>query len=99
MKIRKNTQGFMSMLGKLCPPSKVYLALSFVGMLALFFDSKSQIGQNEANKISLFNVFFILFWTWMLDMICRSGYTNISWFFVLLPFLTMLVVIFAVLSK
>ena len=99
MKIRKHTKGLLSTLGKLCAPSKVYLALSFVGMLALFFDSTWEIGQHESNKISLFNVFFILFWTWMLDLICRSGYTNISWFFVLLPFLTMLVVIFAVLSK
>ena len=99
MKIKKSAQGLMGTLGKLCAPSKVYLALSFVGMLALFFDSKSPIAQNEANQISLFNVFFILFWTWMLNMICKSGYTNISWFFVLLPFLTMLIVIFAVLSK
>jgi len=82
-------------LKSLCAPSKVYLAISVIGILALLFDTSMVEQQHFAQQISLFNIVFILFWTYILDMICKSGYTGISWFFVLLPYIMFLFVIFA----
>ena len=43
----------------------------------------------DAQQISIFKFFFVVVWTYVLNMICKAGYTNISWFFVLLPFIIM----------
>lgn len=37
--------------------------------------------------VLLFNLIYILFWTYVLNLICKDGYTNLSWFIVLLPFI------------
>jgi len=36
--------------------------------------------------IFIIKVVYILFWTWILNLMCKDGYTNIAWFLVLLPF-------------
>ena len=88
----------MKTLKSLCAPSKVYLALSVVGILALIFDPSLVAPNNHTKNISLFNLLFIVFWTYILDMICKSGYTNISWFFVLLPFIILIIFMFSILN-
>ena len=35
----------------------------------------------------LVKVLYILFWTWVLNLICRAGAPGFAWFLVLLPFL------------
>lgn len=37
--------------------------------------------------ITLVNVLFTLFWTWVLNRLCSAGYTKVSWFLVLFPYL------------
>ena len=37
---------------------------------------------------------FILLWTWVLSYICRKGYTSLSWFLVLLPWVLMFLAFF-----
>jgi len=36
---------------------------------------------------------YILFWTWILNLICKDGHTGISWLLVLLPFILFFVLI------
>jgi hypothetical protein len=36
----------------------------------------------------------IILWTWLLSYFCRNGYTSLSWFFVLLPWLLMFMAFF-----
>ena len=83
------------MIKSLCIPAKVYLAMSVISILALIFDPSFASPMGESQQLSIFKVGFILIWTYILDVICKSGYTNISWFFVLLPFLIMLALIFS----
>jgi len=33
------------------------------------------------------SVLFTLFWTWILNQLCSAGYTKVSWFLVLFPYL------------
>jgi hypothetical protein len=37
---------------------------------------------------------FILVWTWVLSYLCRKGYTSLSWFLVLLPWVLMFLAFF-----
>lgn len=79
----------MKTFKSLCIPAKVYLALSVVSILALLFDPSFSQTMGPSQQLSIFKFFFILAWTYILNMICKAGYTNISWFFVLLPFFIM----------
>jgi hypothetical protein len=37
---------------------------------------------------------FILIWTWVLSFFCKKGYTSLSWFLVLLPWVLMFLAFF-----
>ena len=79
----------MKTIKSLCIPAKVYLALSVISILALLFDPSFSQTMGASQQISIFKFFFVVVWTYVLNMICKAGYTNISWFFVLLPFIIM----------
>jgi hypothetical protein len=36
---------------------------------------------------------YILFWTWLLNVICRGGATPFAWFLVLFPFIMMFIML------
>lgn len=42
---------------------------------------------SSVGMLFLIKVLYILFWTWVLNLICRAGAPGIAWFLVLLPFL------------
>lgn len=87
----------------LCTPSAVYLALSLVSMALLIFQNMGNqrelcVGNFECNVESTTMVFvvkvlYVMFWTWVLDLICKSGHTKIAWFLLLLPFVLMFILI------
>jgi hypothetical protein len=90
-------------LKELCPPAYFYFVISMLGFFLLFVQNMGNVGTysvgifstNVTSTISIFLVKFIyiLFWTWILDLICKDGYTNISWFLVLIPFIIFFVII------
>jgi hypothetical protein len=43
--------------------------------------------------IFIIKLIYILFWTWILNLICKDGHTAISWLLVLLPWIMLLVLI------
>jgi hypothetical protein len=43
--------------------------------------------------VFIIKLIYILFWTWVLNLICKDGHTNISWLLVLLPFILLFVMI------
>lgn len=88
---------------EICPPAKIYLVISVV---SLFFMSTQNIGSgstycvgnygcNTPNKgiVFIVKVLYIVFWTWLLNLICKSGAPIVSWVLVLFPFVLMFVLI------
>ena len=45
------------------------------------------IGMNMPGVNILMFVIKVLVWSFILNFICKSGYVNVSWFLVLLPFI------------
>ena len=41
---------------------------------------------------------YILFWTWILNLMCKAGATEIAWFLVLLPLIIFFLLISVLLS-
>ena len=85
-------------LKKLCTPAMIYFVLSAIGMFLLGLQNLN--GENNilcvgtykcgiANKLIVFllNAIYILFWTFVLDLFCKAGYKELSWFIVLIPFI------------
>jgi len=73
-----------SLFKSLCLPSKVYFVLSAVAIILTVlapsvFGSVSILSQ-------LIHVVYVVFWTWVLNLICKAGYKWISWVLVLAPF-------------
>ena len=93
-------------LRKLCTPSMVYLIISLVALIVLIiqnyiFNSNMNVfclGSYSCEVSSVILIFivkilYILFWTWILNLICNAGAPGIAWFLVLLPFLLMFILL------
>ena len=79
-----------------CEPAMLYLFLSVVGLVMVALQNRKSfgycVGKYECDSISkplafMMKFVYILFWTWLLNTLCKSGYRNISWLVVLFPFL------------
>lgn len=84
-------------LKKLCTPSLLYFIVSFIALFFIGMHNAKDIeklclGHFECyvgNNIVIFvlNAIYILFWTFILDLMCKNGWTDLSWFIFLLPFI------------
>jgi len=92
----------MTTINTLCPPAYIYFVISIVLLiLAIVFLSTGNIDMSvyclddNCTKpgvafLFLIKFLFILFWTWVLNFICRSGYQGVSWFLLLFPLILIL---------
>lgn len=97
---------FPKRLSDLCTPSRVYFLVSlFVLVMAIiqnFGNTNSYcVGSFVCEVPSTILVFvikvaYILFWAWILNLMCKDGHKRVAWFLVLLPFLLYFVIIGAV---
>jgi hypothetical protein len=89
-------------LMKLCTPSTIYFVISLIGLILLGVSNLGNedrlcIGnyncQVQSNTVVfVLNAVYILFWTFILDLMCKNGYASISWFILLLPFIISFIV-------
>lgn len=86
----------MEMLNKLCMPSYIYFIFSVVtlAIAIIFLFSGVNIfcegaGCTNGTIITmiLIKFVFILFWTWLLNVICKGGAAFFAWLLVLFPFI------------
>ena len=95
-------------LRNLCTPSYVYLVISMVALVIMILQNLGSIntycvGSYSCQVSSTFLIFiiktlYILFWTWILNLICRAGAPHIAWFLVLLPFILFFVLVLMFMS-
>jgi hypothetical protein len=93
----------MNILKKLCTPAYVYLVISVIFLLVASFQNYGNINTyclgdyscdvTSTTMIFLIKVIYILFWTWILNLMCNAGAAGIAWFLVLLPFILMFILI------
>ena len=80
-----------SMFKSLCLPSKVYLVLGLVAVLMSII-SPAVFG-GASLLMHLVHLVYIVFWTWILNLICGAGYKWISWVLVLAPFVVFFILL------
>lgn len=83
-------------LTKLCTPAQLYLFVELFLLIIMLVqngnsDNTLCLGNYECydapNKVVmlLVKLTYVGFWTFVLNLICKAGYKNLSWFLVLLP--------------
>ena len=77
----------MKSFDDLCSPAKLYFVLSVIACIAALINGL-KFGQVVINLIIAFA------WTAVLSWICGKGFTGVSWFLVLVPYIIMLLVFF-----
>lgn len=87
----------------LCPPALLYLVISLIAMVVIAFQNYGNesiycLGAFSCNVSSVYLIFiikiiYVIFWTWVLNLICRAGAPIISWLLVLFPIILFFVLI------
>lgn len=88
---------------KLCTPASVYLFINVIIFISIAIQNFGNtrhycVGQYTCNVPNTFSMFlfkalYILFWTFVLNAICKAGYKEVSWFMVLLPIILLFILI------
>jgi len=92
---------FPTTLKQLCTPAALYFVISMIGLVMIVFQN---LGNSESYNIGSFScrvpstilVFvvqfiYVVFWTYILNLICKDGHVGLSWLLVLLPFILLFV--------
>ena len=90
---------------KLCQPSFIYFIVSMISLALIAIDNIRRgnfkiycLGNYECNVentwiIFIFKFLYVIFWTFILNTLCKSGYTQFAWLILLLPILLLFVVL------
>ena len=94
---------FPKRLKDLCLPARVYFIVSIVALIIMLFQN---LGNSRVYRLGIFTkkvsstvliflmkLIYILFWTYVLNLICKDGNSSLSWFLVLLPFVLFFVLL------
>jgi len=87
---------FPKSVKQLCTPAYIYFLLSVIGIIIAIVQNVGNRGVYCLGSMSVpvsstvmvfvVKVIGILFWTWILNLMCKDGHKEIAWFLVLLPF-------------
>ena len=96
---------FPKSIKELCNPALFYFVISIIGLLMVVFQNMGNnreliIGPSLLNVenspvVFIVKIIYILFWTWILNLICKDGHPGISWLLVLMPFILIFLLILA----
>jgi len=94
---------FPKSLKELCTPAALYFILSIFALIMILFQNLGNSNSYHVGNFScrvpstilvfIIKLIYILFWTWILNLICKDGHSGISWLLVLLPFILFFVLI------
>jgi hypothetical protein len=94
---------FPKSIKELCSPAALYFIISMLALVIVLFQNLGNSNSYTVGSFScrvpstvlifIIKLIYILFWTWILNLICKDGHTAISWLLVLLPWIMLLVLI------
>lgn len=93
---------FPRTLKELCTPAALYFVISIIALVIVLLQN---LGNRDSYNVGNFScrvpntafVFiikfiYIVFWTYVLNLICKDGHIGISWLLVLLPWILLFVI-------
>jgi hypothetical protein len=86
-----------------CTPALLYFWISIFCLIILFIQNFNNVHSYHIGNYSckvpntmlifFFKLIYILFWTWILQLICKDGFPIISWLLILFPFILLFVIL------
>jgi len=73
----------MKDFSKLCTPAKIYFAIAVIATVVGLFYGLTVMS-------AFMKLIFAFIWTFILSWLCDKGFTSLSWFLVLLPYIIIL---------
>jgi len=93
---------FPKNLKDLCTPSLIYFVISIIGLVLILLQNLGNTNSYHVGSFScrvpntaiifIIKLIYILFWTWILNLICKDGHTEISWLLILFPWIMLFVI-------
>ena len=95
----------MSKFNNLCSPAQIYLFFTLFSLVIMIYENAGTndnmlcIGNYECHNtpsksvLVFVKLIYVAFWTFVLNLICKSGYKNFAWFLVLLPFISFILLL------
>ena len=93
---------FPKSIRELCTPALIYFLLSMLSIIILLVQN---LGNSRMYKVGCFScsvtdttllfivkIIYVLFWTYVLNLICKDGKSVISWLLVLFPFILFILI-------
>ena len=71
------------MFSKLCTPAKIYFGIAVIASIIALF-------RGISFGAVLVKLLFAFVWTYILGWLCKKGFSYISWFLVVLPYVVIL---------
>ena len=94
---------FPKNIKELCVPSRIYFGFSVILLIAMFLQN---LGNTRSYNLGCFScavpntilvfafkLMYVLFWTWVLNLICKDGHKTIAWLLVIFPVLLLFVLL------
>jgi len=91
-------------LTNLCAPAYLYLAISLFAIIIMAIQNSGNVNMfclgsyscdvSSTSLIFVIKLLYVLFWTWILNLMCRAGAESLSWVFVLFPFILFFGILF-----
>ena len=97
---------YLKTVQNLCVPAKIYLGISALVIISILLQNIMNslniytLGTASYRVLNtpiifIIKVAYVVFWTWVLQLICKAGYTDLSWLLVLLPIIMGLFTLYA----
>jgi len=90
----------MMNLKKICSPAILYFVVSIIGLVIILFQNLGNTNSYHVGNFScrvpntvlvfIIKFVYIIFWTYVLNLICKDGHVGLSWLLVLLPWIFLL---------
>jgi hypothetical protein len=99
----------IKMIKALCTPAYIYLIISIIAIVAAMFENAGRtrtysfcgytMNVDNTGVVFLLQGIIVVFWTIVLDSLCKNGFSQLSWLLLALPFIGFLCTIVAMSSR
>ena len=95
-------QPFPKQLKDLCTPAALYFIISVLALGGVLLQNLGNTNSYHVGSFScrvpntaaifIAKLIYVLFWTYILNLICKDGHVGLSWLLVLLPWILLFVI-------
>jgi len=87
---------------ELCRPAFIYFSLSILSIIIILLQNLGNTNRysfgcfscniTDTTLLFIVKIIYVLFWTYVLNLICKDGNSRLSWILVLFPFIAFLLI-------